>query len=164
MAVAAVLGLFVAYTAFDRLHGLGTWRATVKLVVATVLMGGAVYFLMDLSDLSADAGRWTYHPEAWGALWRHAVEWSSFSFFFPLAFATAAGLLIFHRGTYAYLAILHCLALMAYAISPFLLTDNVRFALNDQTPSRLLLHIAPAMVVALANGAKRGNACPAPTY
>ena len=45
--------------------------------------------------------------------------------------------------------------MFAYAASPFLLTDNIRFALNDQTPSRLLLHIAPAMAVALAYGTHR---------
>ncbi len=158
MAVIAVMGSFVAYMAFERLHGLRTWRTVGALVVATLATGVVTFGLMDLADISSDAGRRAYHPEAWPALWRHMFDWSSFSYFFPLAIATAIGLLIFRRGTNAYLAIVLCVAMLAYAISPFLLTDNVRFALNDQTPSRLLLHIAPAMVAALAAGTRRGIA------
>lgn len=163
MAVAAVWGVVILFELLPRFPGKVTWRRTGAMLIAASLIGVAVYTLMDLSDLSGDAGRWAYHPEAWPAIWRHAMEWSTFSLFFPLAIMVAGGLVFFRRGTNAWLAVSLCAALFAYAVSPFLLTDNVRFALNDQTPSRLLLHVAPAMVVALAHGTKRGIAWKAPT-
>lgn len=162
VAVAAVLGVFITFTVVDQIRRTKPSKSPLALLIMGVSTGVAIWFLMDLSDVSSDASHWSYHPEAWAALWRHAFEWSSFSLFFPFAFAIAAGLLISRRGTNVYLATALCIALCAYAISPFLLTDNVRFALNDQTPSRLLLHVAPAMAIALANGVNRRSACLAP--
>lgn len=163
MAVAAVVGVFIPFMVLERIRNGGSWRPLAHLLVAAGVTAIVACTLMDLTDLSADAGRWAYHPEAWAAIWRHAMEWSTFSFLLPLAAVVAVYLLFAHRTANAYLAVILCVSLLAYAVSPFLLTDNVRFALNDQTPSRLLLHIAPAMVVALAYGAKRGIACPAHT-
>lgn len=155
MAVAAVMGVLIPFELLARVRDRGTGNGLRAILIVTAVIGVAVYTLMDLSDLSGDADRWAYHPEAWPAIWRHAMVWSSFSFFFPLAFIVAVGLMVFRRGANAWLAVSLCAALFAYAVSPFLLTDNVRFALNDQTPSRLLLHVAPAMMVALAYGIKR---------
>ena len=155
MAVIAVIGSLMVCMIFERLQGLRSWRAVGMLSFFMLATGAVAFYRVDLSDISSDAGQWAYHPEAWPVLWRHMFEWSSFSYFFPLAGVATIGLLVFRRGTNAFMATLLCLALFAYAASPFLLTDNVRFALNDQTPSRLLLQIAPAMVVALAFGSRR---------
>lgn len=163
MAVAAVLATLVPFALFKQRQTRGIWKPLPSLLATAAVTGIVVFLLMDLSDVSSDAGRWAYHPEAWAAIWRHAVEWSSFSFFFPLVLVVAATMLVLRRDANACLTFALCLALFGYAVSPFLLTDNVRFALNDQTPSRLLLQIAPAIVIALAYGIQRETTCPAPT-
>jgi len=150
IAAAVVLGVFLV--------GVGLpitavpWTTRVACLVAAAIGGLVVFRLMDLTDVATDASGFAYHPEAWAAFVRHMFTWSSFSFLFPLAIPALLALPLFRRDAVAWLTLGLSGALLAYAISPFLFTDNVRFALNDQTPSRLLLQIAPSIVIALAYG------------
>ena len=109
----------------------------------------AVAALVDFRDARSDAAAGRFHAEALPALFRHAFEWSSFHFLFAAMIVALTALWVIRpRGTWRSTTI-YCLALPAYVAAIFTLTDNVRFALNDQTPSRCLLQIAPAMIVAL---------------
>ncbi len=141
-----------------------TCVAVIAWVVAAVTI---VAFVVDFSEQADAAGEIGWHPEVWPALGRHLFEWSSFSFLFWLIVAGVAAMILspaprlLHRVPILLLSV----GLAAFPAAVFLLTPQARFALNDQTPSRLFMQVAPAIVVALAVGMSRlrqssAEACP----
>jgi hypothetical protein len=131
--------------------------ALLGLMVVSVILVSAVVNVADVSD---SVRSFTYNAEVWSSLGRHLLAWSSFGFlFYGLA---VAGLLVLchpmavgHRWP----ALLLLLSLFVLDACAFLFTPQARFALNDQTPSRLFLQSIPAVILALAIpfGAMLGN-------
>jgi len=110
------------------------------------LVGAAVGF----GDLVDSVRAWDYHPGVWSALGRHLFGWSSFHILFwvlPVVLLVVAT----WSGARDRRATVWVVGLMlALPAGVFLFTPQARFALNDQTPSRLFLQVAPAAVVLLA--------------
>ena len=131
--------------------------ALLGLIAVSVAVVAAV---VNVADVTESVGAFRYNAEVWPALMRHLLTWSSFGFlFYGLA---AAGLLVLcnpRAATHRWPALLLLLSLFALDASAFLLTPQARFALNDQTPSRLFLQSIPAVILALAIpvGAMFGN-------
>lgn len=165
--VLAAIILLAVFVPSWRIAAAWSGRAWVAFIASIVFALVVIGLTVDFSEQADAAGEIAYHPEVWPALGRHLFEWSSFSFLFWLIaagvavmiFAPAARLLLRTR------VLLLSLGLAAFPAAVFLLTPQARFALNDQTPSRLFMQVAPALVVALAVGLSRGwrpsaEACP----
>ena len=124
-----------------------TWKG------AVVAAGGAVLIvasLVDFSEQTGAASAFGYHPGVWAKLWQHLFEWSSFHFLFWGLAAAAILLSCIRHSPNRSPAILLTLGLCGFHVAVFLLTPQARFALNDQTPSRLFLQIVPSLVLAWA--------------
>jgi len=129
-----------------------TW-ATARRWVAFVLATGAVLLVgrvIDFSEQAKAAGELAYHPGVWGRLWRHLFEWSSFQFLFWIVAASTAAVAWRRRGEHWMPAVLLTVGLCGFHAAVFLFTPQERFAMNDQTPSRLFMQAAPALVAGLA--------------
>ena len=117
------------------------------IAVSTAVVGAVV----NVADVAESVGAFSYNPEVWPALIRHSLTWSSFGFlFYGLG---AAGLLVLYSpraAAHRWPALLLLLSLFALDACAFLFTPQARFALNDQTPSRLFLQSVPAIILALA--------------
>jgi hypothetical protein len=138
----------------------GGWRrllemsrsAAIGLALAALLGVVILARVLDVSDLRDAAGALHYHPEAWKALCRHALGWSSFQFALILIGAAICVLACLGSAPLRGTAICVSIGLLSFVTAVFVLTDYARFALNDQTPSRLLLHVMPAILVVLSAG------------
>jgi len=133
-----------------RLFRLMSWRGR----LASGLLGAvgvvAVALLVDFTEQTEAAASIRYHPEVWRKLWQHLFAWSSFSLLFWLVVVGWLGLFL-PAGRFARLpTFLLVLGLCAFQAGVFLFTEQSRFAMNDQTPSRLFMQLAPALVIALA--------------
>lgn len=125
------------------------------LVAAACILCLAV---VDFSEQTEVASQLAWQPGVFESLLRHAFQWSSLALFFPLVMAGLIAIAAFpssaHRTTTANLV----LAFIAFDAAIFFFTPQGRFALNDQTPSRLFLQIAPACILLLASSlARRRN-------
>lgn len=133
-----------------RVLRLMSWRGR----LASCLLGAvgfvAVALLVDFTEQTQAAASISYHPEVWRKLGQHLFAWSSFSLLFWLVVVGWLGLLL-PAGRLARLpTFLLVLGLCAFQAGVFLFTEQSRFAMNDQTPSRLFMQLAPALVIALA--------------
>lgn len=127
----------------------------VCLIAAFALVAGAAItaWVVDFGDQGRAMTTIRYHPEAWAALMRHGLAWLSLGPAVAVLGALLLGCIVraclrsgFARGTGA--AAWLTAGLLAFIASIFVLTDEARFALNDQTPSRLFLQGLPAMMLA----------------
>jgi hypothetical protein len=105
--------------------------------------------VVDFSDQAATLRDLGWQPGVIAALERHAFRWSSFGLLFWLIAAGLAVLPMANAARDRAVCAIVVAGMLAFVAGVFLLTPQSRFALNDQTPSRLLLQIAPAMIVAL---------------
>lgn len=134
------------------------WRGAARrdcLIASVALVVGAVItaWVVDLGDQGRAMTTIRYHPEAWAALARHGLGWLSLGpaiavlGILVVAAAGRAGLRCGGTpgmGSAAWLTV----GTLLFVAAIFLLTDEARFALNDQTPSRLFLQGLPAMMLA----------------
>ncbi len=114
---------------------------------AAVLLAG---FVLDFSDLATNLRDLSWQPEAFPALVRHLFSWSSFHFAEWMAVAGVAILAAASWGPIRLAVIAYSLAAVGLVAAVFLLTPQARFAINDQTPSRLFLQVLPGVILALA--------------
>jgi hypothetical protein len=115
---------------------------------ATVVAILIVFLCVDFSEQAQATAGLSYHAEVWGKLAQHLFDWSSFHFLFWGAAVVVVVLAA--SGRQAARTVWLIVALCAFPAAIFLFTPQARFALNDQTPSRLFMQIAPALVLALA--------------
>jgi hypothetical protein len=123
----------------------------------TMLLGSAIacIALVDFSEQSEAVAQFAWQPGVAEALVRHAFEWSSFGLFFPLLLV-GLGMLVIHRSAaHRSTTLTLVIGFLAVDAIVFLLTPQGRFALNDQTPSRLFLQVAPAMILLMASSLTR---------
>lgn len=122
------------------------WGIAAVVLIGTILTTAVVGF----SDHAESVAAFGYHPGVWSALGRHLFTWDSFHALFWL-FAFLMPVLLWNRrvesGPAAALLVLVWCSLIA---AIFIFTPQARFALNDQTPSRLFLQVTPAIVGLLA--------------
>lgn len=122
--------------------------ARAAIAITLVVCAGFAAVVLDFGDQAEALRRLEYHPEAWPALARHLFEYGSFG---PAWLAVLVVVLWsagspFRRRFLPELAL--TLALVGFVAGIFLLTPQVRFALNDQTPSRLFMQVLPAIMMA----------------
>lgn len=152
LALVAVAGFVIT--------SLGNFRSMtqVKLATAvTILLASAIACIcvVDFSEQSEAVAQFAWQPRVAEALVRHAFVWSSLGLFFPLLLV-GLGLLVVHRSAaHRSTTLTLILGFLAFDAMVFLLTPQGRFALNDQTPSRLFLQVAPAMILLLASSLAR---------
>lgn len=147
--IAAIVALGVALTSRHQIQDWSgrTWRCVLGGAALAVLV---VAMVVDFREQAETALEYGYHPNVWAALWRHLFVWSSFQF---LCWGMIAAVLVvscrrsaMNRAT----TIALTLGLAGFVGCVFLFTSQARFALNDQTPSRLFMQVAPAIIVVLA--------------
>lgn len=138
--------------------GMGSWRGAARrdrVIAVVALVAGAVItvWMVDLGDQGRAMATIRYHPDAWAALARHGLVWLSLGpsvmVLGALVVAYATCVCLRKRtapGAGAAMGL--TVGLLAFVAGIFLLTDEARFALNDQTPSRLFLQGLPAMMLA----------------
>lgn len=138
--------------------GVAFWRSAPRgacLITAFALAAGVAItaWVVDFGDQGRAMTTIRYHPEAWAALARHGLAWLSLGPAMAVLGILALGYLLracsrrgSARGSGA--AAWLTAGLLAFIAGIFLLTDEARFALNDQTPSRLFLQGLPAMMLA----------------
>jgi len=154
LALVAVAGFLIT--------SLGQFRSMTRAILATavtMLLGSAItcIALVDFSEQSEAVAQFAWQPGVAEALVRHAFEWSSLGLFFPLLLV-GLGLLVVHRSAaHRSTTLMLVLGFLAFDAMVFLLTPQGRFALNDQTPSRLFLQVAPAMILLLASSLARAK-------
>jgi len=106
--------------------------------------------VVGFSDHADNVAAFGYHTGVWSAVGRHLFEWDSFHALFWIVAALLPVLVwklrVPHGGAAAVLILGWCGLITAI----FVLTPQARFALNDQTPSRLFLQVAPSIVLVLA--------------
>ncbi len=135
----------------------GSWRQllpysrAIRLTLAAATVMGALLILcvVGFSDHAENVSAIGYHSGVWSALARHLFVWDSFHILFWLVAASLP--VLFWRkkladGISAALLIICWCGLIA---AIFVLTPQAVFALNDQTPSRLFLQVAPSIVLVL---------------
>ncbi len=123
------------------------------LAAGAVLIVGRV---VDFSEQAEAAGELAYHSAVWGRLWQHLFEWSSFQFLWWIV-AAAVAAAVWRRGEHWGPAVLLAAGLCGFHAAVFLFTPQARFAMNDQTPSRLFMQLAPALVAAMAAAVAGGR-------
>jgi hypothetical protein len=165
VALAAICLVGFAGTSVRAIRGMARlWRWAA--VVAVVLGAGLLGAILDLSEQRATLGALAYQPGVWGALVRHAFEWASFGLLFWATAALYPVLAWRGNGDLRPAAVLLPVGLLGFIAAVFVLTPQARFALNDQTPSRLLMQVMPAIVLvfsaALGKTVVRGEAKPRP--
>lgn len=106
--------------------------------------------VLDYGEQRASLSQLSWHPEVMGSLIRHAFEWSSFNLGFWLILALLPVVAFYSGAMERWPALLISLGLLGFVAAVFLLTPQARFAVNDQTPSRLLLQVAPAIILLMA--------------
>lgn len=127
-----------------------SWRRRARIAATVGLLALVVRAVVDLSVVLENVRAIGYHPEVIPALVRHAFSWDSFHFLFWILAAAAAVVLCRARGPHRLTALLLVMGLLGLDVCVFLLTPQARFALNDQTPSRLFLQVMPGAILVLA--------------
>lgn len=120
---------------------------TLSILISVVLCG----VLMDFSDQRSAVASPAWQPGVATAMVRHAFSWGSFLLLFPMAAVLLVMVAFCREAVHRTVTVVTCLLLVGFVAGIFLLTPQGRFALNDQTPSRLLLQIAPTMIVLIAS-------------
>ncbi len=158
----AAITIFVMLLTSWRLILAWSRRTRAIVAVVTVAMGVAVFVFVDISEQADAAAGLGYHPEVWSRLCQHVLGWSSFHFLFWGLLAATVFLVVRsglplgracpgQNGSSARcVAVLLMLGLCGFQASVFLFTPQARFALNDQTPSRLFMQLAPALILVLS--------------
>ena len=152
LALIAVAGFLIASLEAFRVMSRGQQATAV-----TMLLGSAIscIALVDFSEQSDALAQFAWQAGVAQALGRHAFEWSSMGLFFPLLLI-GLGLLVARRSAAHRITTLTLVSgFLAFDATVFLLTPQGRFALNDQTPSRLFLQVAPAMILLMASSLAR---------
>lgn len=128
------------------------WTRREWVWMSLLLLGicAAVAWIMDFSEQAEAARGLAWHPEVIGPLMRHAFGWSSFQFLPVVIVASMIGVMVYIQGPARLAMALLFFGLVGFVAGVFLLTPQARFAMNDQTPSRLILQIMPGLVCALA--------------
>jgi hypothetical protein len=145
-ALAAIAVLAVLLPSWRNIRA---WSAGMR-VVALAIAGVAVLivaWVVDFSEQKDAAAAFGYHPAVWAKLWQHLFVWSSFHFLFWALGATAVAAACAGYIPRRAPAFLLTLGLCGFHAAVFLFTPQARFALNDQTPSRLFLQLAPSLVL-----------------
>ncbi|MCK6457752.1 MAG: hypothetical protein L6Q92_14625 [Phycisphaerae bacterium] len=129
----------------------GTWIVT---AAAVPLMAIALGCTLPWSFIGDTLNGLGLHGDVPRILARHLFSWASFGVLWwlvPVGLIAASRRRTTNSGSSrcgAGLVVFVCL-LIAYTAAIFVLSDNARFAQNDQTPSRCFLQIAPAAILAL---------------
>lgn len=123
--------------------------AWVAAVLAAAVLLCAI--LLDFSDQHAAFSQLAWQQGVAAALVRHAIEWGSFSILFPIGLVSLVVIALRRDADHRAATVITCLLLIGFVAGIFLLTPLGRFALNDQTPSRLLLQVAPTLIVLMAS-------------
>lgn len=129
-------------------------------VIAAVI---AVFMLVDLRDVAENFIYMERHGEVFASLVNHAFGWSSFNLAFWLLPIAALFVAVRPNAEMRWRAILLAVALLGIDVCIFALTPQFRFAMNDQTPSRLFMQVLPAIIVALAVPISTGLTCRTPS-
>lgn len=127
-------------------------RVRSRILGAAALLAAVVwcFAVLDFSEQRDALAGIGWYPAAFLPLVRHAFAWSSFNVLFWLCGVLLACIAV-HRGAQERrVTLLLSLGLLGFVAAVFLVTPQVRFALNNQTPSRLLLQVAPAIILLLA--------------
>lgn len=149
----AVLTLLVFGMAGAAFWQNAPWRACLITAVALAAGASITAWVVDFGDQGRAMTTIRYHPEAWAALVRHGLAWLSLGPAMAVLGILVPGFIVraclrrstaFGEGAAAWLTA----GLLAFVMGVFVLTDEARFALNDQTPSRLFLQGLPAMMLA----------------
>ena len=106
--------------------------------------------VVDFSEQEDTMRLLAYHPAVWAKLAAHLFEWSSFHFVFWGLIAVAAAVSCSRHNRHRLPAILLTIGLCGFHAAVFVLTPQARFAMNDQTPSRLFMQLVPSLVVVWA--------------
>lgn len=128
-----------------------TPTAKIGLAASTLLAVILCSVLLDFSDQRSAVASLAWQPGVASAIVRHAFAWGSFLFLFPMAAVLLVMIAVHREAAHRAVTVVTCLLLVGFVAGIFLLTPQGRFALNDQTPSRLLLQIAPTMIVLIAS-------------
>lgn len=120
------------------------------LVGAIVVAVVAVLFFVDVRDVWDSVTSLGYHGEVFPQLVNHAFVWASFDLAFWLLPIVLLFVLVSFRAEMQFRPIVLAVVLLGIDVCIFALTPWYRFAMNDQTPSRLYLQVLPAIMVALA--------------
>jgi hypothetical protein len=123
----------------------GTWRQVFAysqarrwgLGLAGTAGAALVFIVVGFSDHAESLSAMSYHPGVWSALARHLFEWDSFHALFWIVVVLLPVMVWKPRvlnGQSAAILIFGWCGLIA---AIFVMTPQARFALNDQTPSRL---------------------------
>ncbi|MFH1417029.1 MAG: hypothetical protein ABII12_01905 [Planctomycetota bacterium] len=176
-AALAAITVFVLLLTSWRLVRAWSRRTRAVVAVATATIGLLVFALVDFSEQTDATAALGYHSDVWPRLCQHVLGWSSFHFLFWGLLAATVHLVVrgsrAWRGgmgtrspgepgrslpvdgpsygrngsSVRNTAVLLALALCGFQAAVFLFTDQARFALNDQTPSRLFMQLAPALIL-----------------
>jgi len=148
----AVAGAAVIALLVPTARSLLDWPRRAKRIAALLALVACIVVatLMNTADLRRDAAALEYHPEVWNALARHLFTWSSFHMTFWLIPPAIVALLCLPRTALTWPTVALTVVLLGLWAAIFVLTPNAKFALNDQTPSRSALQIAPALIIAVA--------------
>lgn len=120
-------------------------------LVGGVLVAIAVVLLtVDVRDVLHNVASLEVHGEVFPSLVNHAFVWASFDLAFWLLPIAIIFIVIARRAEMRTRAIVLAVVLLGIDVCIFALTPQYRFALNDQTPSRLYLQVLPAIIVALS--------------
>ena len=128
-----------------------------KGVIAALVTAACVNCLavVDFSEQSEAASQLAWQQGVLESLIRHAFQWSSLALFFPLVIVGLIAVAAFPNSAHRATTLTLVLAFIAFDAAVFLFTPQGRFAMNDQTPSRLFLQIAPASILLLASSLAR---------
>lgn len=137
-------------------------RACLLAAVALAVGASITAWVVDFGDQGRAMTTIRYHPEVWAALMRHGLAWLSLGPAVAVLGAMLLGCMVraclrsgIAPGTGA--AAWLTAGVLAFVAGIFVLTDEARFALNDQTPSRLFLQGLPAMMLAWMGVAPDGR-------
>jgi hypothetical protein len=138
------------------------WTPRAAVEAAAILIAGVLvlWTVVDFSEQVEAAADLGYHAAVWAKLGQHLFEWSSFHFLFWGLAAAFVVAVRFRGAVHKAPAILAVIGLCGFHAVVFAFTPQARFALNDQTPSRLFMQIVPTLIVALSIPLATGLASP----
>lgn len=134
--------------------GMNAWRsasAGARRVLSAAIIAalGICLLVSDFGEPVASLSPLGWQTGVLAALGRHVFAFGSF---LVLGWLVAAGLLgtaVWTGSRHRVAVLLLGTALIGFVAGVFVLTPQGRFALNDQTPSRLMLQIAPSLIALL---------------
>ncbi|HVP11325.1 MAG TPA: hypothetical protein VMV94_09100 [Phycisphaerae bacterium] len=147
---AALAAIIVLAVLLPSVGNVRAWSTRARLG-ALAFIGAIVLIVavvVDTTEQKEAVVKLDYYPAVWAKLGQHLFAWSSFHFLFWALVAVAVTLSCSRRTSQVAPAILLTLGLCGFQAAVFLFTPQARFALNDQTPSRLFLQLVPSLVLA----------------